>query len=76
MTYEAMSSLLASRRGTFVSQEPEFREPAQAFSEAIAAGRLSAEPNAPNFAGKYMYMGTWSGRDGFKHIDTREYLKP
>ena len=74
MSHEAMSNYLAAVRPT--PTQPEFKEPAQAFSQAIGQGRLSADRNAPNFAGKYMYMGTWAGRDAFKHCDTREYLKP
>jgi hypothetical protein len=73
MSYETMSGYLECVRPT--PAKPEFKEPAQAFSEAIAAGRLSADRNAPNYAGQYMYMGTWGGRDAFKHIDTREYLR-
>ena len=45
-----------------------------AFDFAIDNGRLSAEKGAKNYAGLYMYMGTWGGRDTFKHINTREYL--
>ena len=55
--------------------QPEFKDAQIAFAEAIGAGRLSADRNAPNYAGKYMYMGTWAGRDAFKHCDTREYIK-
>ncbi len=53
-----------------------FREPGAAFDDAIAAGRLSADRQAPNFAGLYMYMGTVDGVDTFKHKDTRRYLAP
>ena len=45
-----------------------------AFDEAIAAGRLSGEESADNFAGNYMYMGSVKGTDQFKHIATRRYL--
>lgn len=45
-----------------------------AFERAIAAGRLSANSGAANFAGDYMFMGTDKGRDFFKHINTRVYL--
>lgn len=49
--------------------------PQEAFEAAIKAGRLSADPQAVNYAGAYMYMGTTSwGKDKFKHRDTREYL--
>ncbi len=54
--------------------EPTFKDPETVFDEAIASGRLSDTPGAENYAGRYMYMGTWDGVDAFKHIDTREYL--
>lgn len=55
------------------------RNPAEAFEDAIANGRLSDDENATNFAGNFMYMGTME-RDGrkqdtFKNINTREYLQ-
>lgn len=47
----------------------------RAFDAAIAAGRLSTDPGAANYVGRYMFMGAArDGRDLFKHIDTREYL--
>lgn len=55
-------------------QNTTFRDPMAAFDAAIAAGRLSMDRNAPNFAGGYMYMGTVDGIDTFKHVDTRRYL--
>ncbi len=45
-----------------------------AFEQAIAAGRLSAVPTSPVYAGDFMYMGTRLGRHTFKNINTREYL--
>lgn len=54
--------------------KPEYKDPQEAFNAAIAAGRLSATPGADNYAGDYMYMGTYSGADQFKHINTRRYL--
>ena len=51
-----------------------FRDSMTAFDEAIAAGRLSGEESADNFAGNYMYMGSVKGTDQFKHIATRRYL--
>ena len=54
--------------------EPTFRDPKTAFDEAIASGRLSDTPGTDNYAGRYMYMGTWLDVDAFKHRDTREYL--
>lgn len=52
----------------------ETKDPQLCFQKAIAAGRLSDEPRAENYAGKYMYMGTWNGKDEFKHSYTRKYL--
>lgn len=59
-----------------------FLEPQQAFEVAIRAGRLSDDPKAENYAGKFMYMGTQTAsyrplrqqKDLFKNIVTREYL--
>ena len=48
----------------------------QAFQKAIEAGRLSADENADNYAGLYMYMGkNSSGLDAFKNTITRDYIK-
>lgn len=50
-------------------------DPDIAYDKAIAAGRLSDEPNASNFAGAYMFMGhDDDGKALFKHINTRRYL--
>jgi hypothetical protein len=51
-----------------------FKESKLAFSEAIQSGLLSADSGKTNFAGFFMYMGTWSNRDHFKNIRTREYV--
>jgi hypothetical protein len=53
-----------------------WKDSQQAFEEAIAAGRLSADPQHPRYAGHYMYMGPYDGRggDAFKHSMTRLYL--
>ena len=46
-----------------------------AFEGAIAEGRLSSGTQDHNYAGKYMYMGKdKTGKDLFKHIDTRKYI--
>lgn len=51
-----------------------------AFEAAIAAGRLSDDPQADNYAGHYVFMGySGLGLRGasnalFKHIMTRRYL--
>ena len=54
--------------------QPTFKDSDQAFQDAIDAGRLSANEADANYAGNYMYMGTWDGIDSFKHINTRQYL--
>ncbi len=54
--------------------EPTYNNPAGAFGKAIQEHRLSDNPQSSRFAGNFMYMGTWNGRDQFKHIQTREYL--
>lgn len=45
----------------------------RAFDKAIEEGRLSIDPEAGNYAGKYMYMGYYGGKDNFKSILSREY---
>lgn len=55
---------------------PTHRDAQQAFKDAIDAGILSTNPNAANFAALYMYMHTNAAGDQFKHIMTREYLRP
>jgi len=51
-------------------------EPQKAFETAIKAGRLSDNEQDRNYAGNYMYMCTDdAGKDQFKHIDTRKYIK-
>lgn len=45
-----------------------------AFELAINTGRLSREPGAENYAGRFMFMGHSRGRALFKHQLTREYL--
>ena len=57
------------------------RPAADAFRDAIEAGRLSDRDalrppyaaHAP-YAQDFMYMGTTAGVDAFKHITTRQYL--
>ena len=55
--------------------EPTFKDPETVFKEAIENGRLSDTPGTDNYAGRFMYMGTWDGIDTFKHIMTRQYLQ-
>jgi len=51
-----------------------FRDPEEAFEEAIKTQRLSRDPGSDNFSGNYMYMYTdESGKDFFKNIITRNY---
>lgn len=54
--------------------KPEFREPNEAFDDAIKAGHLSADANASNYAGNFMYMYSEEGKDFFKNSMTRKYL--
>ena len=46
-----------------------------AFNKAVQSGRLSTDIYAWNYAGNYMFMGKFNGRDQFKNIDSRQYLK-
>ncbi len=50
-------------------------DPRGAFGKAIAQGRLNDRPTSPLYAGKFMVMGHYSGKDQFKHINTRHYVK-
>lgn len=52
-----------------------FRDPQQAFADAIALGELSRDPKHFDFAGDWMYMHTTDSGlfDSFKHIDSRQY---
>lgn len=52
-----------------------FKETYQVFVEAIKAGKLSKDSTSELYVEKYMYMGTVEGKDTFKNIETREYLK-
>jgi hypothetical protein len=45
------------------------------FERAIEQGVLSADINAGNYAGGFMYMGDKSGRHEFKNTITREYIR-
>lgn len=51
-----------------------FKDVRSAFNAAISTGRLSRNRSAANYAGLYMYMGTWNGKDHYKNIITRAYL--
>lgn len=53
---------------------PTFHDPQEAFGDAITDGRLSDKPEASNYAGNFMYMGTAGGVHHFKNIETRRYL--
>src|SRR5262249_8184642 len=45
------------------------------FDRAIADGSLSRDPEADNYAGRYMWMYcSQNGRNYFKHCDTRTYI--
>lgn len=54
---------------------PTFKDPQQAFEKAIEEKRLTINPDNDNFAGHYMYMGTWDDKDHFKNSLYRNYLK-
>lgn len=56
-----------------LSVEP-FKDASVAFSEAITKGILSMDTKKENYAGLYMYMGTWSNKDHFKNIQTRDLI--
>ena len=63
-----------TNQGGEAMDKPTFRDAQEAFQDAIDSGRLSANPRMGNYAGRYMYMGTYGNKDLFKHIDTRKYL--
>lgn len=64
-----------TQRGTpTLDTRQEWKDANQAFEDAITAGRLSADPTSPRYAGHFMYMGPGKGGDAFKHIRTRAYL--
>lgn len=56
-----------------------FRNPQQAFNEAIASGSLSNQATDSHYAGNYLYMHTENADDGlwdaFKHVMTRAYIR-
>lgn len=45
----------------------------KAFKAAVASGRLSDNPDDPNYVGRYMFMGYYNRQDNFKNIITRAY---
>ena len=51
-----------------------YRNPQEAFADAIVRGILSEEPSSDMYAGKWMYMHTDEQGDAFKNIDTRRYI--
>ena len=59
---------------TFKPAQATFKPAPVAFRQAITAGLLSDDPTASNWAGHYMYMGTFYAIDEFKHRDTRDYI--
>lgn len=59
---------------SLLKQQDEQRERVLAFERAIAAGLLSNDKDADNFAGNYMYMGTSEFSIMFMHIMTRECI--
>lgn len=51
-----------------------FRKSEQAFQDALDIGLLNDNPTSFYYAGHWMYMGTWNGKDKFKNIITRKYI--
>jgi len=61
-------------RGNNLMYNPRFRNPVDAFDDAIASGRLNTRPESSKYAGNWMYMHTdEDGKDVFKNIETRRY---
>lgn len=52
----------------------QFKDPEEAFENAIKIGALSVDPHSSNFAYEFRYMGTANGMDNFKHIKDRNYI--
>ena len=50
----------------------QFRDPQEAFEQAIREGRLT---QAAAEAGLWMYIGTLAGRDQFKNVESRQYAE-
>ena len=55
--------------------EIEYLDSQECFEKAIKEHRLSSTNGDWNYAGDFMYMGTWQGRDQFKNRNNRDYLK-
>ena len=51
-----------------------FRDPQEAFNSALARSQFNRTAASPKYVGRFMYMGTWDGKDQFKDINTRRYL--
>lgn len=57
------------------TSKPTFKNPDDAFQQALDSGRLVHDHAAKNSVYLFMYMGTVDGVDLFKHRDTRAYLE-
>lgn len=73
-----VNDMITEIRERIRNQQAEQCESVQAFEAAIAAGLLSNDKGAVNYAGKFMYMGTQQ-KDSFtelffKHSISRDKL--
>ncbi len=50
-------------------------DPQECFEHAIFERVLSNDPEAVNFAARFMYMHSDATHDHFKHIETRCYIQ-
>jgi hypothetical protein len=61
---------------TLTEEQKKHREEVDtAFDRAIKDGRLSEFKYEWNYAGNYMYMGNYAGKDQFKNRTTRSYIQ-
>ena len=56
-------------------EQMRFKDPQKIFQYYINEHIFSDNPDHYDYAGNYMYMGTISGKDQFKMIDTRHYIR-
>lgn len=55
--------------------EIEFLDSTECFDAAIQQGCFVTDERHENYAGNFMYMGSYPSYHSFKHIDTRVYVK-
>ena len=53
----------------------EYRNPEQAFDDAIRAERLNISEGSARYAGDYMYMYSLESVDYFKNFNTKKYIQ-